>query len=124
KPVRPGRGGAHAQAGPVREGVTDKLGGVGRLTLVLGAIMALGPLALDMSLPALPMLEAEFAATPARVQHTVSAYLLGMAIGQLAMGPLSDRFGRKPPLLGGLCLFLLASTGCALAHDIGRLVRA
>ena len=95
---------------------------VARLTLVLGAVMALGPLALDMYLPALPTLEAEFAASTARVQHTVSAYLLGMGIGQLAMGPLTDRFGRKPPLLGGLCLFLLASTGCALAHDIGSFV--
>ena len=93
-----------------------------RLTLVLGAIMALGPLALDMYLPALPMLEAEFAVTPARVQHTVSAYLFGMAIGQFVMGPLSDRFGRKPPLLGGLALFVLASVGCALAQDIGAFV--
>jgi len=107
----------------VREGIADgKLGGVGRLTLVLGAIMALGPLALDMYLPALPMLEAEFAATPARVQHTVSAYLLGMALGQFAMGPLSDRFGRKPPLLGGLFLFAVASAGCALAQHIEGLV--
>jgi DHA1 family bicyclomycin/chloramphenicol resistance-like MFS transporter len=84
--------------------------------------MALGPLALDMYLPALPSLEIEFAATPARVQHTVSAYLFGMAIGQLAMGPLTDRFGRKPPLLGGLSLFVLASAGCALAHGIGSFV--
>ena len=107
----------------MREGIADgKLGGVGRLTLVLGAIMALGPLALDMYLPALPMLEAEFAATPARVQHTVSAYLLGIALGQFAMGPLSDRFGRKPPLLGGLFLFAVASAGCALAQHIEGLV--
>src|SRR5262249_37612387 len=98
------------------------LGGIGRLTLVLGAIMALGPLALDMYLPALPMLEAEFAADPARVQRTVSAYLFGMAIGQLAMGPLSDRFGRKPPLLGGLSGFGPASVGCALAQNIGSFV--
>jgi MFS transporter, DHA1 family, multidrug resistance protein len=104
----------------VRERLTPD--SITRLTLVLGAIMALGPLALDMYLPALPMLEAEFAASTARVQHTVSAYLLGMGIGQLAMGPLADRFGRKPPLLGGLCLFVLASTGCALAHDIGSFV--
>ena len=107
----------------MREGIAGaKLGGIGRLTLVLGAIMALGPLALDMYLPALPMLEVEFVADPARVQQTVSAYLLGMAIGQLAMGPLSDRFGRKPPLLGGLSLFVVASAGCALAQDIGSFV--
>jgi DHA1 family bicyclomycin/chloramphenicol resistance-like MFS transporter len=89
---------------------------------VLGAIMALGPLAMDMYLPALPMLETEFGATPARVQHTVSAYLFGMAIGQLAMGPLTDRFGRKPPLLGGLGVFVLASIGCAVAHSIESFV--
>ena len=80
--------------------------------------MALGPLALDMYLPALPLLEAEFATTPARVQQTVSAYLLGMALGQLAIGPLADRFGRKPPLIAGLVLFVLASVGCALADHI------
>jgi MFS transporter, DHA1 family, multidrug resistance protein len=84
--------------------------------------MALGPLALDMYLPALPMLETEFGASTARVQHTVSAYLLGMAIGQLVVGPLTDRFGRKPPLLGGLALFVAASAGCALSHSIDSFV--
>ena len=80
--------------------------------------MATGPLALDMYLPALPTLEAEFAASTARVQHTVSAYLFGMGLGQLAFGPLTDRFGRKRPLLVGLGIFALASAGCALAHSI------
>jgi DHA1 family bicyclomycin/chloramphenicol resistance-like MFS transporter len=92
--------------------------GIARLTLVLGAVMATGPLALDMYLPALPTLEAEFAASTARVQHTVSAYLFGMGLGQLAFGPLTDRFGRKRPLLVGLGIFALASAGCALAHSI------
>jgi len=92
--------------------------GIARLTLVLGAVMATGPLALDMYLPALPTLEAEFAASTARVQHTVSAYLFGMGLGQLAFGPLTDRFGRKRPLLLGLGIFALASAGCALAHSI------
>jgi DHA1 family bicyclomycin/chloramphenicol resistance-like MFS transporter len=89
---------------------------------VLGGIMALGPLALDMYLPALPALAVEFEAAPARVQQTVSAYLLGMALGQLAMGPLTDRYGRKPPLLAGMSLFVLASVGCALAPGIGSFV--
>lgn len=84
--------------------------------------MALGPLALDMYLPALPMLETEFGASTARVQHTVSAYLLGMAIGQLVVGPLTDRFGRKPPLLGGLAVFVAASAGCALSQSIDGFV--
>src|SRR5438093_11497467 len=82
--------------------------------------MATGPLALDMYLPALPTLEAEFAASTARVQHTVSAYLFGMGLGQLAFGPLTDRFGRKRPLLAGLGLFALASAGCPLAPSLDR----
>ena len=93
-----------------------------RLTLILGAVMALGPLAIDMYLPALPALQAEFGASAARVQQTLSAYLFGMAAGQLAFGPLADRFGRKPPLLGGLAFFALASAGCALSQTVESLV--
>jgi DHA1 family bicyclomycin/chloramphenicol resistance-like MFS transporter len=96
--------------------------GVARLTLVLGLVMAIGPLAIDMYLPSLPTLQAEFATSPARVQHTLSAYLLGLALGQLAFGPLTDRYGRKPPLLAGLALFIVASAGCLLAGSIGQLV--
>jgi len=95
---------------------------VGRLTLVLGLVMAIGPLAIDMYLPALPTLAAEFAVPPARVQHTLSAYLFGMAIGQLVFGPLTDRFGRKTPLIGGLALFGVASAGCALATGMQSLI--
>jgi DHA1 family bicyclomycin/chloramphenicol resistance-like MFS transporter len=84
--------------------------------------MAIGPLAIDMYLPALPALQAEFATSAARVQHTLSAYLLGLAAGQLAFGPVTDRFGRKAPLIGGLALFALASAGCALAGSIGAFV--
>jgi DHA1 family bicyclomycin/chloramphenicol resistance-like MFS transporter len=96
--------------------------GIARLTLVLGAVMATAPLALDMYLPALPTLQLEFAASAARVQHTLSAYLLGMAVGQLAFGPLSDRYGRKPPLLAGLGVFAIASAGCGVAHSIESFV--
>jgi MFS transporter, DHA1 family, multidrug resistance protein len=84
--------------------------------------MAIGPLAIDMYLPALPALQAEFGTSAARVQHTLSAYLLGLALGQLAFGPFADRYGRKPPLIAGLALFALASTGCALAGTIGDFV--
>jgi DHA1 family bicyclomycin/chloramphenicol resistance-like MFS transporter len=91
---------------------------VKELTLILGAVMALGPLAMDMYLPALPTLQAEFSTSAARVQQTVSAYLFGMALGQLVFGPLADRFGRKPPLLAGLGMFTLATVGCALAPGL------
>jgi DHA1 family bicyclomycin/chloramphenicol resistance-like MFS transporter len=80
--------------------------------------MAIGPLAIDMYLPALPALQAQFATSAGRVQQTLSAYLLGLALGQLAFGPLADRYGRKPPLLGGLAAFAIASAGCALAGTI------
>jgi DHA1 family bicyclomycin/chloramphenicol resistance-like MFS transporter len=107
----------------VREGVAPRASSdVARLTLILGLVMAIGPLAVDMYLPALPSLEVEFATTPARVQHTLSAYLLGLACGQLFFGPLADRFGRKPPLLGGLVLFALASAACVVTSDIGQFV--
>lgn len=84
--------------------------------------MAIGPLAIDMYLPALPALQAEFGTSAARVQHTLSAYLLGLAIGQLAFGPVADRYGRKPPLLAGLGLFAVASAGCVAAATIEHLV--
>jgi DHA1 family bicyclomycin/chloramphenicol resistance-like MFS transporter len=86
--------------------------------------MAIGPLAIDMYLPALPTLASEFSVSAARVQHTLSAYLLGLAVGQLAFGPIADRYGRKPPLVGGLVVFTAASIGCVLAGTIGHFVLA
>src|SRR5690348_11589489 len=86
--------------------------------------MAIGPLAIDMYLPALPTLAAEFNVDAPRVQHTLSAYLLGLAVGQLAFGPIADRYGRKPPLLGGLAVFTAASIGCVLAGTIEHFVLA
>ena len=91
------------------------------LVLVLGAMSAFGPLATDMYLPAFPAIAAGLAADPAAVQKTLAAFFAGMAIAQLVFGPLADRFGRRPPLLVGLAIFLAGSVGCALTADIGWL---
>jgi len=91
------------------------------LTLILAALIAFGPLSVDMYLPALPSIQREFHTDPAGVQLTLSTYLLGLAVGQMLYGPLSDRIGRKRPLYAGLVLYILASIGCAMAPDIGTL---
>ncbi|TBW56398.1 Bcr/CflA family efflux MFS transporter [Marinobacter halodurans] len=90
-------------------------------TVLLAAAVALGPLATDMYLPALPELGATFRADTGQVQLTLSLYMAGFALAQLICGPLADRFGRKPIMVGGLVLFALASVGCALAQGIEAL---
>lgn len=90
--------------------------------LTLGAIVAIGPLSVDMYLPALPELQRALDADAAATQQTLAAFFAGLALGQLFYGPLSDRYGRKPPLVAGLAIFVVASIGCALAADIDALV--
>lgn len=86
-----------------------------RLALILGALTAFTPLAVDMYLPGLPVLARQLRAEPAAVQLTLSLFFLGLVVGQLFLGPLSDRYGRRRPLLAGTVLFALASIACALA---------
>jgi DHA1 family bicyclomycin/chloramphenicol resistance-like MFS transporter len=88
-----------------------------RLALILGALTALGPLGVDMYLPAFPAMARDLGADAAAVQRTLASFLLGMALGQLVFGPLSDRLGRRLPMFAGLALFGLASIGCALAES-------
>lgn len=91
------------------------------LVVILGALTAFAPLAIDMYLPALPTLERAFAASTAEVQRTLATFFLGFALGQAFYGPVADRFGRKPPLYVGLVLFALASIACALAQSVEAL---
>jgi MFS transporter, DHA1 family, multidrug resistance protein len=89
-----------------------------RLTLVLGALAALGPLSIDMYLPSFPSVARALGTDVASVQLTLATYLFGLAAGQVFYGPLADRFGRRAPLLGGLALYLAATVGCATAQTL------
>jgi len=84
----------------------------------MGALTAIGPVSIDMYLPAFPEMAAYLGATGSQVERTLAAYLIGMAGAQLIYGPLADRFGRKPPLYSALIVYILASAGCALAPTV------
>lgn len=92
-----------------------------QLVIVLGALMAIGPLTIDTYLPALPQLSAEMRATDSQAQFTITGLLLGLGLGQLIIGPLSDAFGRRRPLLVGLAAHGVMSLLCAAAPSIGLL---
>ncbi|MEM1111988.1 MAG: multidrug effflux MFS transporter [Pseudomonadota bacterium] len=89
---------------------------------LLAALVALGPLSIDMYLPAMPLIKEDLNTDIARVQLTMSSYLTGFALFHLVCGPLSDRFGRRPILLSGTLLFVLASLGCAQSDSIDELL--
>ena len=93
-----------------------------RIATILGALVALGPLSIDMYLPAFPELARAFRTDAASVQITLASYFVGLAIGQAFYGALSDRLGRKAPLYAGLVLYVLASLGCVLAATIEMLI--
>ena len=92
------------------------------LIILLGALTAFAPVSIDMYLPALPTIGIAFSAVPGRVQLSLASFFMGLATGQAFYGPISDRFGRKPPLYAGLALFAAASAGCALSTSIGMLI--
>src|SRR5664279_5324807 len=94
------------------------------LTILLAALSGIGPLSTDMYLPSLPDIARQLAASTAQVQLTISAYLIGFAVGQIFYVPLADRHGRKPVLLAALGLYCAASLVCALAPSIEVLIAA
>jgi DHA1 family bicyclomycin/chloramphenicol resistance-like MFS transporter len=89
-----------------------------KLVVVLGALMAIGPLTIDAYLPALPQLSTDMGASDAQVQLTITGLLLGLGLGQLVIGPLSDALGRRRPLLFGLAAHAVLSVLCAVAPSI------
>lgn len=91
-----------------------------RLILILGILSAYGPLSTDMYMPALPTIAHEL--NSPYVQQTMAIYFFGLSFGQLIYGPISDRIGRKKPLLFGCSLYALASLGCAMAPNMESLI--
>jgi DHA1 family bicyclomycin/chloramphenicol resistance-like MFS transporter len=92
------------------------------LSALLACLGMLGPFSIDTYIPAFTGISLAIGATPVEMQQTLSAYLFGFAIMNLFHGALSDSFGRRPVVLGGMALFTLASVGCALSQHIGQLV--
>ena len=96
----------------------------GRFILLLGALVAFGPLAIDLYLPALPAIAAGLAASAEAVQSSITVFLAGFAVGMLFYGPISDRYGRRTVMLTGIALFALASLACLLATAVEQLIVA
>jgi DHA1 family bicyclomycin/chloramphenicol resistance-like MFS transporter len=88
--------------------------------LLIGVMTGIGPVSIDLYLPAFPLIEATF--HQRGVERTMAAYLVGLALGQLLYGPISDRFGRKPPLYFGFIVYTLGAIGCALAQSMFMLM--
>ena len=92
------------------------------LVILLALLAAIGPLSIDTYLPAMPAIAVDLQVTSAVIEQSLSAYFLGLAAGQIICGPLSDRFGRRPILYGGLALFLPATVACVVAPTAHMLI--
>ena len=108
-----------SQAAPAPQ---EPLRGLPGWLVLLAALTAIAPLSIDMYLPAFPAIAQELGAEQSAVQLTLAAFFIGLALGQLFYGPLSDHSGRKPPLYVGLGLYFVASLACAFATDVHMLM--
>lgn len=91
---------------------SDRQVGFYKIAIILGLLSAIGPFAIDMYLPALPQISQFFTVGVAEVQFSLTVFLIAQSVSQLFYGPLSDKFGRKPPLFIGMGIFFLATLGC------------
>lgn len=110
--VRPDTSAAPASAAPERPRRSTVL-----LVFVLGVLSAVGPLATDLYLPAFPEIAAGLNASESQIKFTLTSIMIGLALGQLVAGPLSDRWGRRRPLLVGMAVFTVTTFACALAPN-------
>ncbi|NIJ13146.1 DHA1 family bicyclomycin/chloramphenicol resistance-like MFS transporter [Saccharomonospora amisosensis] len=95
-----------------------------RYALILGGLTAFGPLSVDMYLPALPTMTQDLHSTDTALQLTLAAFIVGLGVGQLVVGPLSDAWGRRRPLLVGIAVFVVASVLCAISPSAEALIAA
>ena len=93
-----------------------------RLLIVLSLLLAFASISTDLYLPALPAMAAALGASQGALELTISGYLLGFSIGQLFWGPISDRFGRRWPIIVGATVFIVGAAGCALANDASQII--
>src|ERR1700755_151139 len=90
--------------------------------IILGLLSAIGPFSIDMYLPGFPAIASDLHTSVDMVAYTLASFFVGICIGQLLSGPLLDRFGRKPPLIIGMSLYILASLGCAFSKSVEVLI--
>lgn len=92
------------------------------LILILGLLTAIGPLSIDMYLPAFPVIARDLHTTVEQIGYSLSTFFVGVCLGQILSGPLLDRYGRKKPLYAGLTLYILSSIGCAVSGSASILI--
>lgn len=92
------------------------------MTLMLGLLVSFAPMTIDLYLPAMPLMARDLMTDAESIQLTLSVYMVGFALAQTFFGPISDRFGRKPTIMFGTCIYLVASVACALATSVEQLI--